>query len=132
MTKTDQFAIVDPHTIKVTFPIKSKLSLPDFAVPLAIIYNSKVAKAHATATDPVGGRISPSQHRRVRRLQGRSLGSRPAACLHPQRSLEGRSRAGLAPGDPPRDPQQIDPPRALVERGDVHIDLTCPARMRRS
>ena len=52
MTSADQFTVVDPHTITVSFPLKSKLSLPDFAVPLAIVYNSKVAKEHATPADP--------------------------------------------------------------------------------
>lgn len=48
----DQFEVVDQHTIKVNFLRSDKLTLPDLAVPVAAIYNSKLAKKHATAQDP--------------------------------------------------------------------------------
>jgi peptide/nickel transport system substrate-binding protein len=52
LEKPDQFVVVDDHTFRVTFLRKDKLTLPDLAVPVAIIYNSALAKKHATASDP--------------------------------------------------------------------------------
>ncbi|MGR7994866.1 MULTISPECIES: ABC transporter substrate-binding protein [unclassified Xanthobacter] len=52
MEKPEQFEVVDDKTIKVILPRKSKLTLPDLAVPIPFIINSKVAKAHATEKDP--------------------------------------------------------------------------------
>ncbi len=52
MTKPEQFEIVDASTFKVRFPHVNRLSLPDLAVPVPAIYNSKLAKKHATAQDP--------------------------------------------------------------------------------
>ncbi len=52
MTSPDQFVVVDDHTFKVTFPRPNKLILPNLAVPIAKIVNSKLAKAHATEKDP--------------------------------------------------------------------------------
>lgn len=52
MTRTDQFEAVDRYTFKVKMSKKSKLTLPDLAVPVPIIINSKVAKKNATEKDP--------------------------------------------------------------------------------
>ncbi len=52
MTSPDQFVVVDDHTFKVTFPRPNKLILPNLAVPIAKVINSKLAKAHATDKDP--------------------------------------------------------------------------------
>ncbi len=48
----EQFVVVDKHTFRVNFIRKSKLTMPDLAVPVPFIINSKVAKAHATEKDP--------------------------------------------------------------------------------
>jgi len=48
----EQFEIVDAHTFKVNFIRKSKLTMPDLAVPVPFIINSKVAKKHVTEKDP--------------------------------------------------------------------------------
>jgi ABC-type dipeptide transport system, periplasmic component len=48
----EQFEVVDKHTIKVNFLRSDKLTLPDLAVPVAAIYNSTLAKKHATPQDP--------------------------------------------------------------------------------
>ncbi|MFW5642253.1 MAG: ABC transporter substrate-binding protein, partial [Roseicyclus sp.] len=48
----DQFEVVDDHTFRVHYLRPSKLTLPDLAVPTAIVFNSKVAKANATEADP--------------------------------------------------------------------------------
>src|SRR4029453_15553544 len=52
LTSADQFKVIDPLTIEVTLPKPDKLALPNLATVYPIIFNSKVAKAHATADDP--------------------------------------------------------------------------------
>jgi peptide/nickel transport system substrate-binding protein len=48
----EQFEAVDAHTFRVKFLRKDKMTLPDLAVPVAAIYNAKLAKQHATKDDP--------------------------------------------------------------------------------
>ena len=48
----DQFEAVDDLTFKIKLIRPSKLTLPDLAVPVAVVINSKVAAAQATADDP--------------------------------------------------------------------------------
>lgn len=52
ISSPDQFKVLDSHTIEVTLPKPDKLALPNFATVFSVIYNSKLAKAHATAEDP--------------------------------------------------------------------------------
>ncbi len=52
LEKPDQFEVVDDLTFKVNLLRKSKLTLPDLAVPVPMIINSKIAKQHATDEDP--------------------------------------------------------------------------------
>ena len=52
LEKPEQFEVIDDATFKINFIRKSKLTLPDLGVPVPIIINSKVAKAHATKKDP--------------------------------------------------------------------------------
>ncbi len=52
MTAPEQFVAVDDMTFRVDLPEPSKLTLPNLAVPVPFIINSKVAKANATADDP--------------------------------------------------------------------------------
>ena len=52
LEKPEQFVVVDDHTFRVNFLRKDRLTLPDLAVPVASIYNSALAKKHATAADP--------------------------------------------------------------------------------
>jgi peptide/nickel transport system substrate-binding protein len=47
-----QFKVIDDLTFHVKFVRKDKLSMPDMAVPVASIYNSTLAKKHATDRDP--------------------------------------------------------------------------------
>lgn len=47
-----QFVVVDAKTFRVNLKRASKLALPNLGVPVAVIINSKVAKANATAADP--------------------------------------------------------------------------------
>lgn len=48
----DQFQVVDSHTFRIRLLRPSKLTLPDLGVPVAVIINSRVARAQATADDP--------------------------------------------------------------------------------
>src|SRR3982075_249687 len=52
LTSADKFKVIDPLTIEVTLPKPDKLALPNLATVYPIIFNSKVAKEHATAEDP--------------------------------------------------------------------------------
>jgi len=48
----EQFTVVDAHTVTVTLPKPDRLALANLATPLAPIFNSKLAKEHATPEDP--------------------------------------------------------------------------------
>lgn len=52
MTQPEQFVVVDDMTFRIDLPHPSKLALPDLAVPIPFVINSKVAKKHATEADP--------------------------------------------------------------------------------
>ena len=52
LIKPEQFVAVDEKTFKIDLIRPSKLTLPDLAVPVPFIINSKVAKEHATKDDP--------------------------------------------------------------------------------
>lgn len=52
LERPDQFAAVDAKTFTVTLDKPSKLSLPDLAVPVPFVLNSKIAKEHVTEADP--------------------------------------------------------------------------------
>ncbi len=127
MTSADQFTVVDPHTITVSFPLKSKLSLPDFAVPLAIVYNSKVAKEHATPADPWAAeylhrntagsgafkvdRWDPGQQLVYVRNDRYKTGPSPKLRRVILREIPSKATR-----------------RALVERGDIQIDFDVPGK----
>lgn len=50
--RPDQFKALDDETFQITLDRPSKLALPDLAVPVPFVINSKLAKQHATAEDP--------------------------------------------------------------------------------
>ena len=52
LEKPEQFEVIDDFTFKINLLRKSKLTLPDLAVPVPMIINSKVALEHATDDDP--------------------------------------------------------------------------------
>ncbi len=52
LVKPEQFVAVDEKTFRIDLIRSSKLTLPDLAVPVPMIINSKLAKKHATADDP--------------------------------------------------------------------------------
>ena len=54
LEKPEQFEAVDRHTFRIHLLRKDKLTLPDIAVPVPAIFNSKVVKKHITKSDPWG------------------------------------------------------------------------------
>ena len=52
LTSPEQFKVVDAHTVIITLPQADRLALANLCVPYAIMVNSKLARAHATADDP--------------------------------------------------------------------------------
>ncbi|WP_374634807.1 ABC transporter substrate-binding protein [Ferrovibrio sp.] len=52
LTKPEQFTAVDDYTFRVDLPKPDKLALPDMAVVVPAIFNSKLAKKNATEKDP--------------------------------------------------------------------------------
>ena len=51
-TDPAMFSVVDDHTFKITLPEPYKLALPDLAVQVPNVVNSKLALEHATKDDP--------------------------------------------------------------------------------
>mgnify|MGYP006424060241 CR=1 FL=1 len=52
LEEPEQFDALDDHTFRITLPFSSKLTLPDLATPIPVVFNSVVAKANATEDDP--------------------------------------------------------------------------------
>jgi peptide/nickel transport system substrate-binding protein len=52
LEKTEQFVVVDDHTFRVDFLHPDKLTMPTLGVPVAVIFNSELAKKQSTAQDP--------------------------------------------------------------------------------
>ena len=52
LEKPEQFVAVDNQTFRVDFVRADKMSMPDLAVPVAVVYNSTLAKKNATSEDP--------------------------------------------------------------------------------
>jgi peptide/nickel transport system substrate-binding protein len=52
MQKPEQFVAVDDTTFRIDFLRKDKFTLPDLAVPTPCVFNSGLAKKHATEQDP--------------------------------------------------------------------------------
>jgi peptide/nickel transport system substrate-binding protein len=52
MQKPEQFVAVDDNTFRIDFVRKDKFTMPDLAIPTPSIFNSGLAKKHATDQDP--------------------------------------------------------------------------------
>lgn len=127
IAKPDQFVVVDDHTFKLKLLRKDKLTLPDIAVPIPAIYNSKLVKKHATAKDPwalqwtktnmAGGGAykmiswKPGQQTVYQRNDGWKSGPRPAIKRIVLREVPSAASR-----------------RALLERGDVDISFDLPPK----
>ncbi len=127
LEKPEQFVVVDDYTFQVKFIRSSKLTLPDMAVPVPMIINSKVAKKHTTKKDPwateylhrtpAGSgafmleRWNPGQQVVYKRFDKYTGGPVPAMKRVIIREVPSSSTR-----------------RALIERGDVHISFDIPAK----
>ena len=81
LTKPEQFVVVDDHTVRVDFPKKDRLTIPDLAVIVPCILNSGLVQEARDREGPVGPRIHQAEHRRLRRLPGRRTGPpAPKSC----------------------------------------------------
>lgn len=54
LEKPEQFVVVDPYTIRVDFLRPDRLTIPDLAVIVPCVVNSKLVKSKATPADPWG------------------------------------------------------------------------------
>ncbi|MCJ8141552.1 ABC transporter substrate-binding protein [Ancylobacter sp. A5.8] len=54
LEKPEQFVVVDDHTIRIDFIRPDRLTMPDLAVIVPGVYNSKLVKSKATEQDPWG------------------------------------------------------------------------------
>ena len=52
MTAPEQFEIVDDHTVSVRFEQQDRFTLPNLAIIFPAIFNSRLAREHATDDDP--------------------------------------------------------------------------------
>ena len=52
LTSPDQMTIVDPHTVQIKLERADRLAVPNLATIYAPMFNSKLARQHATAEDP--------------------------------------------------------------------------------
>lgn len=127
LSSPEQFEVIDEHTFKVIMGEANKLTLPDLAVPIPIVINSKVALQHVTKDDPwateylhktpAGGgaymleRWMPGQQLIYKRFDDWKNGDLPAM-----------SRVIV------RDVPSSSTRRALVERGDADVALDLPSK----
>ncbi|MFO7484237.1 ABC transporter substrate-binding protein [Oceanibaculum nanhaiense] len=127
LEKPEQFEVIDAKTFKINFLRQSKLTLPDLAVPVPFIINSKVAKANATEKDPwameylhrtpAGSgaykveRWDSGQQLVYARNDSWKGGPLPAAKRIIIREIPSQSTR-----------------RALIERGDVHLSHDIPPK----
>lgn len=125
LLRPDQFIVEDKHTFVIKLDRASKLTLPDLAVPVPFILNSKLAKSKATKKDPWAMEF----------VHKNTIGSgafkvvqwRPGEQLVYQRNdkwtsgpLPGVKRVVL------REVPSQATRRALIERGDVQLSFNIP------
>ncbi len=138
LTKPEQFVVVDKNTFKITLPFPSKLTLPDLAVPVPFIINSKVAKKHATKKDPWATEYlhkntagsgaftvkawKPGQQLVYERNEKWTSGPKPAVkrviirevpSLSTRRALVEKKRIDLSFGIPDKDTSELEENKAL-------------------
>ncbi|MDB5511823.1 MAG: transporter substrate-binding protein [Enterovirga sp.] len=52
LTRPDQFRVVDPQTVEIRLDRPDRLALPNLATTFAPMFNSRLARQHATEADP--------------------------------------------------------------------------------
>jgi peptide/nickel transport system substrate-binding protein len=127
LEKPEQFEAVDAKTFRVKLLRKSKLTLPDLAVPVPFVINSKLVKQHVTDKDPWGTEYlhrtpAGSGAFKVERWD-------PGSQLIYTRNdawkggpLPGARRVVI------REVPSQATRRALIERGDVHLAFDIPSK----
>ena len=127
MEKPEQFEVVDAKTIRLRLAKPSKLTLPDLAVPIPAIFNSKLAKANATATDPWA---SEYLHRNEA-----GSGAFKVEKWEPGQQLVYLRNDKWTGGPLPkvrriiiREIPNQSTRRSLLERGDVHVAFDIPGK----
>ncbi len=127
LEKPEQFVVVDEKTFKIDLIRKSKLTLPDLAVPVPMIINSKVAKANASASDPWA---TEYLHRNPA-----GSGAYKVARWDPGQQLIYERNEGWTSGPLPgvkrvvvREVPSSATRRALLERRDVDLSFGVPAK----
>ncbi len=127
LEKPDQFEAVDAQTFRIKFIRKSKLTLPDLAVPVPFVLSATVGKAKATAKDPwatehfhrnpMGSgaykleRWDPGQQIVYTRNDDWAGGPKPAFKRVIVREIPAQATR-----------------RALIERGDIQLAFEIPAK----
>jgi peptide/nickel transport system substrate-binding protein len=122
-----QFEVVDEKTFKINFLRPSKLTLPDLAVPVPFILNSKVGKENATEKDPWATEYF---HRNAA-----GSGAYKVARWDPGQQLVYERNDDWKGGPLPairrvivREIPSTATSRALIERGDIHIAFDIPSK----
>ena len=120
-----QFVAVDERTFRIDLKRPSKLSLPDLAVPVPIVINSKLARASATPADPWAAEFL---HRNPA-----GSGAFLVERWDPGQQLVYRRNDDWVGGPLPglrrvivREVPAQSTRRALIERGDVHLSFQIP------
>lgn len=127
LEKPEQFEVIDERTFRIKFLKKSKLTIPDLAVPVPFILSSKVGKAKATEKDPwatehfhrnpMGSgafkveRWDPGQQIVYARNDDWNGGPLPAFKRVIVREIPAQATR-----------------RALIEKGDIHLAFEVPAK----
>ena len=122
-----QFVVVDDHTLRVDFHQKDKLTMPTFGVPNAIIYNSGLARSHATEADPwavdwLKGNTAGSGAYKLTS----KLGDQEVAFIRNDKWV-----SGAAPKIPRVNWRAVPSAatrRALLERGDIDLSQDLPPK----
>ncbi len=124
-TDPAQFVVVDASTFRVDLKMPSKLALPNLGVPVAVVINSKAAKAQATAADPWAAEFLHKSP------QG--SGAFKVERWDPGQQLVYVRNDAWAGGPKPalsrviiREVPAIATRRALIERGDVQLSFQIP------
>ena len=126
-TSADQWEVVDSHTFRVKLTKPSKLALPNLAVPTAIVFNSALCKANATATDPWA-----SDYTHTTPAGGGAF--RLERWDNGQQTVYTRNdawKSGTLPGVRRVIIREVPAPatrRALLERGDAQFSIDLPPK----
>jgi peptide/nickel transport system substrate-binding protein len=125
--KPEQFEVVGPLTFRLKLLRKDKFTLPDLSVPVAAIYNKKLALRHATAQDPWAAEWL--------KMNTAASGAFRVESFEPGVSLSLVRNDAWTSGPAPRLKKVVvrvvpsaSTRRAMIERGDVDLSYDLPPR----